>query len=317
MTTITATVRSPKRWALVALAVLGAGLIAAPAIFQMWDRAPKGATMIDEFAPYMHTARLDGYQREIAEIDAAVREGTAHRLDARSPGFATFRDQWGPIHADMSDLLDRIQGNLGNYLAVKALPKFSLFPWFFVIPGALILLAAGAALALGPEAWLRLRWVLAALGVGLILAPAVFQMFDRAPKGGHMMTAFKTIETRKKVETIQGYFGSIAVGQGSLRLDVVPALRRSGLTADEVATRYPAITRFDDDWTAILNDLTPMIGTMSDNVDNYQAVKALPPFPLFPWFFVAPGLIAIALAFAAGPRTARAPRSSPQPESAT
>lgn len=45
-----------------------------------------------------------------------------------------------------------------------------------------------------------------------------------------------------------------------------------------------------------------MIGAMSDNVDNYQAVAALPPFPLFPWFFVLPGLLIVGLALAAGPR---------------
>jgi len=35
-------------------------------------------------------------------------------------------------------------------------------------------------------------------------------------------------------------------------------------------------------------------------VGNYQAVAALPPFPLFPWFFVAPGLLVIGSATAAG-----------------
>ena len=34
--------------------------------------------------------------------------------------------------------MDEVQGNLGNYQAVAALPSFTLFPWFFVIPGVLI-----------------------------------------------------------------------------------------------------------------------------------------------------------------------------------
>ena len=42
--------------------------------------------------------------------------------------------------------------------------------------------------------------------------------------------------------------------------------------------------------------MTPMIGAMSDNVDNYQAISGLPAFGLFPWFFVLPGLIIAALA---------------------
>ena len=42
--------------------------------------------------------------------------------------------------------------------------------------------------------------------------------------------------------------------------------------------------------------MAPMIGAMADNLGNYAAVKALPPFPLFPWFFVLPGLLVVAFA---------------------
>jgi uncharacterized membrane protein len=41
---------------------------------------------------------------------------------------------------------------------------------------------------------------------------------------------------------------------------------------------------------------------MSDNVTNYQAVASLPPFPLFPWFFVIPGVLVVGFALAAGTR---------------
>jgi hypothetical protein len=120
-----------------------------------------------------------------------------------------------------------------------------------------------------------------------------------------MMTAFETIETRTKVETIQSYFATIAVGQGSLRLEIEPALRRAGLDAAQIAARFPAVDTLDRGWIAILNDMTPMIGAMSDNVDNYDAIKSLPPFPLFPWFFVAPGLLIVALALVRGRRDGR------------
>ena len=274
-----------------ALAAIAVGLIAAPFAFQMFDRAPKGAEMIDAFAPYMTDQRLDGYARHIADIDAGVKEGAPFAAD--HPTFARFARRWGPIHSDMTDLITRIRGNVGNYRAVAALPRFTLFPWFFVIPGALILLILAAA-PRGPG-----RIALIALGIGLVLAPAVFQMFTRAPKGGRMMSAFQTIETRAKVQQIQGYFGDIAVGQGAVRLEIVPELERRG-----IADRYPALTRLDERWVPILNDLTPMIGAMSDNVDNYAAVRALPPFPLFPWFFVLPGLLVAGIAYVGGRREA-------------
>lgn len=304
-----------RRRTLIVLALIGLGMALAPVGFQMFDRGPKGAQMMREFAPFMTNARLDGFQRHIRDIDAGVKEtdgpvatalagsgAAAHaRFDRRFPGFAQFRHDWTPIDAHMTNLLDTIQANVGNYEAVRALPSFTLFPWFFVIPGVLlVLLAIGAALV--PRSWRMLRWVVVALGAGLVLAPVAFGMFDRAPKGGRMMTTFKPIETRQKVETMQGYFGTIAIGQGALRLNIVPALERSGLSANEVATRFPAVTTLDRRWVSILNDLTPMIAAMSDNVDNYQAISALPAFPLFPWFFVVPGLLIAALALASGRR---------------
>jgi hypothetical protein len=307
-----------QRAALLALAVIGLGLIAAPFAFKMFDRGPQGAQMMAEFKPFMTDARLNGFQRHIRNIDAGVREGggpvaialegrgaAAHRrFERRFPGFAQFQADWGPIDADMTNLLDSIQANAANYRAVVALPSFKLFPWFFVVPGLLVALLALAA-ALAPRSRPALRWALVALGIGLVLAPVAFQMFDRAPKGGRMMTAFETIETRAKVEQIQGYFATIAVGQGSLRLEIVPALRRSGLDDAQIARRFADVVTLNRRWVPILNDMTPMIGTMSDNVDNYQSMTSLPPFELFPWFFVVPGLLIAGLALAARPRSDR------------
>ena len=198
-------------------------------------------------------------------------------------------------------MLRTIQANVGNFEAVAALPKFTLFPWFFVAPGSIIL-GLVAALWLRPPWWPSVRWILVALGIGLVGAPAAFQMFDRAPKGERMVNAFKTIETRQRVETIQGYFGDMAIGQGAVRLELIPALERSGLSRGEIASRFPAVDALDKQWVNILNDMTPMIGVMSDNVGNYEAVASLPPFGLFPWFFVLPGLLVAGLALAAGPQ---------------
>jgi hypothetical protein len=309
---------TPRRWAAVALAVIGLALVAMPVVFDVFSRAPKGAQMIDAFAPFMTSSRLDGYHADMSAIGAAVKDapqvaerlfgtpaGSAQpRLAAAYPSFATFEQKWRGIYPDMTEMIDTIQHNLGNYDAVAALPSFTLFPWFFVAPGVIIL----ALIALGltcPAWWRRLSWALAALGVALVLAPAVFQMFSRAPDGGRMMTAFKPIETRARVARIQGYFSDIAAGQGAVQLELIPALRRAGLSATEISASYPGLTRFDGDWIHILNDMTPLIGAMSNNVVNYDAVAALPPFALFPWFFVLPGLLVAGLGLAAVPRRSR------------
>jgi hypothetical protein len=293
------------------VALIGLGLALAPAAFQMFSRAPRGANMIAAFRPYMTQARLEGYQTEIQQINAATHEATTTAAGAvssspaefasRFPDVVTFGQQWPAVDSTMGSMLTTIRANVGNYNDVAALPNFRLFPWFFVIPGLLVLALAVVAL-LHPVWWSWVRWVLVVLGVGLVLAPVVFQMFTRAPAGGRMVNAFRDVETQAKVVQIQRDFGTIASGEGAIQLELVPALHATGLSDAQIAARFPAITTLERNWVPILNDFTPMIGAMSDNVGNYDAVKALPPFPLFPWFFVIPGLLVCALALLALPR---------------
>ncbi|WP_370248810.1 hypothetical protein [Nocardioides sp.] len=320
--------RPARRGALLAALAIGLGLIAAPVAFAMFDRAPQGATMIADFEPFMTAPRLEGFQNDIATIDAAVREVDASTdpvvVEAReaSAGYAPLSEQWPQIHEDMTGLLDDVQANLGNYQAVAALPDFALFPWFFLVPGALITALAGLGLLAPRRRTALVRGGLALLGAGLIAAPVAFQMFDRAPAGGRMMDAFATIQTTENVTRIQGYFATMAAGQGALRLDVVPAVAQR-IGPDAAAETLPATTALDAAWIGILGDMTPMIGAMSDNVDSYQAVASLPPFPLFPWFFVAPGVLLLAIA---GPglrgrrpteeAATRAPSPTPSPADA-
>ena len=292
-------------WAVLAL---GLGLIAAPAVFQMFDRAPKGADMIDGFAPYMTTAEIEKFQAYLAEIDAAMVEVDALPVDTTAapgepaPQFASveaLQDQWPGINADMSDMLATMADDIDNYEAVAALPSFDLFPWFFVTPGVLVVGIAATVLIRDrrgrrtPVA----RWLVGAVGIGLVLAPVAFQMFDRAPKGGVMVDDFRPLMTRSRVQNIQGYFVTMGAGEGQLRNGLVPLAVEQGATPDQLV----ALTRFSDDWQAIVTDFAPMIGAMSDNVENFEAVDAMPDFPLFPWFFVVPGVLLVGLAIAAGP----------------
>src|ERR1700722_2873736 len=193
-----------RHWVLFVLAAIGVALVIMPLAFGMFTKAPKGAVMIAGFKPYMTTARLRGYQAELHQINAGVRQtdtsvagyldgGTPNRtaLASRYPEFASFDQQWPAIDSKMTGLMSEVQENLGNYEDVAALPSFTLFPWFFVIPGVLIGVCAIAALA-RPGRGRPLRWVLVVLGLGLIAAPLIFQMFQRAPAGGHMMTTFES-----------------------------------------------------------------------------------------------------------------------------
>ena len=74
---------------------------------------------------------------------------------------------------------------------------------------------------------------------------------------------------------------------------------------------------FSDDWQAIVADFAPMIGVMSDNVENFEAVDALPDFPLFPWFFVIPGVLLVVLAVIARPEGSRPDTIDPNTRSSS
>lgn len=302
-----------RRAAITAL-VVGIGLAAAPVIFQMFDRAPKGGDMITEFEPYMTGAKIDtfaGYldlidvanTETIALRDAMIDEGSisAEEYDTTYAGAVALNSQWATIDEDMGDLIARMDRNLDNYEAVAALPPFPLFPWFFLLPGLMIAVVAAILL------W-RLRsrgshrglvWVLVCLGVGLIAAPAVFQMFTRAPKGGEMIEDFRPMMTIDRVRNVQGYFITLGSAEGQLRVGVLPAFTELGGDLGD----YPEVTEFSAQWPTIVQDFNPMIATMRDNIENFEAVAALPPFPLFPWFFVFPGAIVAGMAAFALRRT--------------
>jgi hypothetical protein len=310
-----------RRWPVGVLAVIGLCMVLAPVAFGMFTKAPKGATMMQGFTPFMTAQRLDGFQADMNYIGASVPVGRRAIADLRglpggskaaaklSPQWESFGTEWQRVNADMGGMLKTIKANLPNYEAVAAMPNFRLFPWFFAGPGAVLLLVAGLGLIGGGGAWRWLRWSAVVVGLVLVLIPIAFQMFTRAPKGAEMMGTFKTIETSAHLERIDGYMSAIAGGQGLVQLQLVPALRHAGLSQAQIDTRYPQLTNgLDAHWIHILNDMTPMLAAMGNNIGNYHAISSLPSFRLFPWFFLLPGVIVIALALVPGRR--RPPRAA-------
>jgi hypothetical protein len=292
--------------------IVGIGMIVAPFVFQMFERAPLGGDMINDFEPYMTIEQVDQFRGYLAEIDAANTESIdslrnalvtsgaidESKYDTVLASVVNLNEQWPTVDADMTDLIDRMEANLDNYAAVAALPPFPMFPWFFVIPGALIATVAGIALYQRRTPGRSARpalWILFGLGISVVAAPVAFQMFERAPKGADMIDDFEPMMTRERVQAVQGYFVTLGAAEGQLRANALAMLVEAGGDPAE----FPAITQWSTDWPSILTDFNPMVATMSDNVDNYEAVAALPSFDLFPWFFVVPGVLVAGLALLA------------------
>ena len=302
-----------KRGPVIVALVIGLGLVAAPAVFRMFTRAPLGGTMIEEFKPYMTTQNISRFQGYMDGFDRAHEETVVRGLPAAGttatdvstayPQVGMFVEQWPTIYSDMSGMLKQMTSDIDNFEAVAALPPFTLFPWFFVLPGLMIAVIAWMTLraAHTGEPTKTLKRLLIVMGIGLIAAPAIFQMFTRAPLGGEMIDDFKPMMTTERVGTMQVYFLTIASGEGQIRQELKPAImNKQKLDETGFASSFPAMAELSQAFPQVSQEMAPMIGAMSDNVDNYAAVAALPPFPLFPWFFVIPGIIVIVMALMAG-----------------
>ncbi len=100
-----------QRLAAITAIVVGVGVAAAPAAFQMFTRAPEGGVMMDEFEPYMSAEVIGEFRGYLATIDAATGEMPQLRSDVADPAFDTtyvsaaqLQTQWPTVQADMTEL---------------------------------------------------------------------------------------------------------------------------------------------------------------------------------------------------------------------
>jgi hypothetical protein len=303
---LVALARRRRAFAPLAVLAVGAALILIPPLTGMWSRAPRGATMVKQFAPYMRTAHVVKLQGELTLLNDGFRE--ARKL----PEAASFaRSQWPPVDRRFQTVLSTIEAQHKNFGAVSSLPTLRLFPWFLVIPGALLALLAAIPLA-APGTWSRMRLGVGLLGALLILAPVALGLFGAGVQGSRMVSAFATVENSATATSLQQGFSSLVIGES----DVATALPAAGHAAAVARTRYPAASRMDARWVPILGDFTPLLGVMNNNLGNYRAVASLPDFETFPWLFVIPGLLALVIALA-GLRPPRRRRSGRRPAAPT
>lgn len=169
------------RWALWPVLVIGLVLIVAPLALSMPSRAAAGQKMLDGFRPLMEPAAVQStvnyYDKTFTALGpvatggvAASAEipqlfaGLASALHMTQPQLAQFLATNYPAMAQMlqqfpqlvpvfknvppglawyKPLVTTMQAQAGNYAKVDDLPNFNLFTWFFITPGALLVLLSG------------------------------------------------------------------------------------------------------------------------------------------------------------------------------
>lgn len=169
-----------RRLTLSLFLAIGVGLIVVPVAMSMFSRASNGEKMVNGFRPIMQSAHVqttaDYYdnvftklrpmallmpgvqqdaQKLIPALAQAFHESPAHvqqMLATQFPSFAKLMQSLPQAVAVMKrvppgldwylPLVRTMQANVNNYKSVDELPAMGFFPWFFVIPGIMLVLAA-------------------------------------------------------------------------------------------------------------------------------------------------------------------------------
>ena len=145
-------------WPVLAIGIL---LIVAPFAIGLPGKAAAGQRMLNDFHPLMQPASVrttaDYYDNVFVPLGSLAKQFTAASTDPQmqaqlkplmpmlQPAMPIFeRVPAGLAH--YKPLVTTMQGNVSDYASVDSLPNFNLFTWFFVVPGILLVVLAGAGL---------------------------------------------------------------------------------------------------------------------------------------------------------------------------
>ena len=161
--------------------VVGVALIVAPLAMGLPGKAAAGERMLGDFQPIMAPDQVqqtsDYYYKvfvPLGQITTVFTNANANKFQGYLQGMqaaglkippAAAKDFTGlvgmmkqavPIASQVpaglahyKPLVDTMQGNVNDFRQVNSLPSFNLFAWFFIVPGILLVLLAGAGLWTG------------------------------------------------------------------------------------------------------------------------------------------------------------------------
>lgn len=171
------------RWVLWPILVIGVALVVTPLATSLPSKASAGQKLLNNFHPIMQPAAVSttlAYDKTFQDLGPVAIAGTKAApeipalfsslagalhmnetqlvgyLRAEFPAMATLLEklpQLVPVFkrvppglAWYKPIVGTMQANVGNYAKADSLPNFNLFTWFFVVPGALLVLFAGLGL---------------------------------------------------------------------------------------------------------------------------------------------------------------------------
>lgn len=282
-----------------------------PIVGGLFAKAAAGQQMIDAFAPHMHPdafaryrSHIDVMRRGASGVEAVYNEeavpvGRFARLDR-------YRQQSDAINDRAADLLARIEAAHPDYQRVSAIGGFDRIPFLIVVNG-IVAIYGGCVLLAGRRSRAKPTIVLVALASLAVAAFPLVSDFDRGARAGHrLVIALGAVLDPAEVRQLQNDFVVVVEGVGELDTGFRDVPRSGAAGAD--------ITTLVQQWPAISSDLATLVGTMNDNIRNFDALRSLDNLTpsadvsgleAFPWALAVVGFAGASLSIASWPRRRR------------
>jgi hypothetical protein len=292
----------------IALLCLGALLVVGPIVGGLFSKVASGKQLIDQFAPYMTSDTLARYDSDLVTLRnaaAGVNEVYAkqHVVTGRFPGLDTYRVQALAIDDRAASLLQRVTASQKDYQKVADIGGFDRIPFLIVISGA-VAIYGGCVLRFGARRRTRSTALLViAVSAAVVAYPFISNFENGASAGRRMLKSLSPVMTAGQVRHLQDDFIVLVTADGELDT-TFNAVPQTGPAKAEIHTLV-------HQWAAISADLASLVGTINDNVGNFNALKKLDSLTsgigvsgleAFPWILVGIGATTAALSAAALPR---------------
>ncbi|HEY1826641.1 MAG TPA: hypothetical protein VGF87_01400 [Acidimicrobiales bacterium] len=302
-----APLRRPKALA-IGLVVLGVLLTFGPIAGGLFSRTAAGQQMVNAFAPHMQPGAIARYDREIRTLrDAAAGVDAVYRSEhvpaGEFPGLDQFRRESAAIVGRSSELVARVRATEPQYEQVDQIGGFDRIPFLMVAAG-IVAIYGGCVLLVGRRSQARSVVLLVVLaGVAVAAYPFVSNLSEGASAGQQMLRSLAPVMTPHKVHQLQDDFIVLVNTDGELDT-TFRAVPQRGRAATEVSAMV-------GDWPKLSSDFASLVGTINDNIGNFNALDGLDSFTrdvglpgmgAFPWVLVSVGVVMAGLAITALPR---------------
>lgn len=283
--------------------MLGALLILGPIVGGMFAKVAAGKQMLDEFAPHLEVDALARYNNDItllrtgaAAVDTIYAQGNVKL--GEFPGIDDYRARSTEINDRAAALLAQIGGAEPDYRRVADIGGFDRVPFMLVLAGLVALYGGGVLWRGGRGRAPFAAGLVVVASIALVAYPFVSNLPRGTRAGERMLQQLDPVMTKAEVRTLQLDFVAMvhAVGLLDTGFRRVP---QPGQAGTDIATLV-------EKWPTVSSAFAELVGTMNDNVDNFNDLKDLNEAPgglsAMPWLLVGLGVVTAGCAIAAVPR---------------